>query len=208
MILAPRRASPRNGSSSIPKTPVIIGSIPWISHTTTSALHSPSPSSARLTPLTEYYSTQALCRLSAAPVSSASSTQILSTPKKRCVVPCISSLSPPLAPCSGGLCRPSIRCQQLRAHAQMAHTRVVDGPDFPTEARTACDCGPARLCCLPSISRASGRHLRCTQPFLSTASMTLRVASSIWIDRPRWLDRHGVAQARALWPCSTSSQPR
>lgn len=47
-------------------------------------------------------------------------------------------------------------------------------PGFPNR-------GPARLaclCCLPSISLANRRHLRCTQPFLSTASIILRVASS------------------------------
>lgn len=47
-------------------------------------------------------------------------------------------------------------------------------PGFPNrgQARLAC------LCCLPSISLANRRHLRCTQPFLSTASIILRVASS------------------------------
>lgn len=74
------------------------------------------------------------------------------------------------------------------------NTRVVDGPDFPTEASTACDCGSARLCCLPSISHASGRHLRCTQPFLPTASMILMVASSIWIDRLGWQAWSGAGE--------------
>lgn len=80
------------------------------------------------------------------------------------------------------------------------------GPDFPTEASTGCDCGPARLCCLPSISLANRRHLCCTQPFLSTASMTPRVASSIWIDRPDgWHTRRGASEETV--PCSNYSQP-
>lgn len=80
------------------------------------------------------------------------------------------------------------------------------GPDFPTEARTGCDCGPARLRCLPSISLANRRHLCCTQPFLSTASMIQRVASSIWIDRPDgWQTRSGASEETV--PCSNYFQP-
>lgn len=128
-------------------------------------------------------------------------------PKKVCVVPCISSLRPSLAVRSGGLRRPSIRCQPPRAYTQLAHTRVVGVARIsqPRPARVAIVGRLACAACLRSVLPTAGTCVALNL-FLSTASMIPRVALSIWIDRPDgWHTLRGASEETV--PCSNYSQP-
>lgn len=122
--------------------------------------------------------------------------------KKRCVVPCISSLSLPLAPCNGGLRRPFIRCQRLREYTQLAHARVVDMARVSQPRASNGSRSWPGSPVLPAFDQCCQRTALGSHSTFSLDRLDGTEGCIINVDRStRWLTDTGWRKLGALWHC-------